>query len=110
MRSSVQVSWPGLLRVSKDLPTPLYYQLRERIREAAEILGPGTRLPSEKEIVELSGVSRQTARKAISDLVHEGLLRSEQGRGTFTSTARVETRLEGPRGFTETIRATGHEP
>lgn len=58
----------------------------------------------------LAGVSRQTARRSVSDLVHEGVLRSEQGRGTFTMTPRVETYLHGPSGFTDTIRESGHEP
>ena len=33
------------------------------------------------------GVNRHTVREAIASLVHEGVLRSEQGRGTFVAAA-----------------------
>ena len=41
------------------------------------------KLPPEMELAELFGVNRHTVRSAISALVSEGILRAEQGRGTF---------------------------
>ncbi len=41
------------------------------------------RLPPEMELAEQFGVNRHTVRSAISALVSEGILRAEQGRGTF---------------------------
>lgn len=41
------------------------------------------KLPPEVELADLFGVNRHTVRSAISALVSEGILRAEQGRGTF---------------------------
>ena len=65
--------------------TALWQQIGEQL--AAEItdgtMPPGTRLPTEPELVERFGVSRNTVRRAMSTLEEGGLVRVEQGRGTF---------------------------
>jgi len=43
----------------------------------------GERIPTEADLVSEFGVGRNTVREAIQSLVHGGLLRREQGRGTF---------------------------
>lgn len=48
-------------------------------------LQPGDRLPTEKELAGVFGVSVQTVRQAQQALIQEGLIRKEQGRGTFVS-------------------------
>lgn len=48
-------------------------------------LRPGCRLPSEPDIALQTGVSYMTARKAISELVDQGVLYRVKGRGTFVS-------------------------
>ena len=85
----------------------MYHQLKEQIRIAAARLEPGTLIPSEKELMAASGVGRATVRKAIADLVQEGVLSTQQGRGTFTAPRRIETVLERPAGFTETMQRLG---
>ena len=47
---------------------------------------PNIPLPSEKMLAELGGVSVGTVRQALSELAEEGLVRREQGRGTFVTT------------------------
>jgi len=42
-------------------------------------------LPTEPRLMEMFNVSRGTLRRAIGDLVREGLLSAEQGRGTFVN-------------------------
>jgi GntR family transcriptional repressor for pyruvate dehydrogenase complex len=54
--------------------------------EAAISLGqfrPGERLPSERELVELFGVSRLSVREGIRSLICMGLVEARQGRGYF---------------------------
>jgi GntR family transcriptional regulator len=104
------VDWKARLALSSDSFTPLYAQLADRLREACRTLPAGTLMPSEKELMAFTGVSRATARKAVGDLVGEGLLYSARGKGTFTAASRVTTELSRPLGFTEAMRARGLEP
>lgn len=46
-------------------------------------LAAGSRLPTEPELAARFGVNRHTVRRAIGELIDRGLLRAEQGRGTF---------------------------
>jgi GntR family transcriptional regulator len=65
-----------------------YGALAKQLREAiarGEYAG-GRRLPTEAELCEAHGVSRQTVRRAVQDLVGEGLVFRVRGRGTFTTT------------------------
>lgn len=66
---------------------PKYHQLKQILRELAK--GPDSgmerKLPSERALVERFDVSRATVRKAISDLVAEGLLYCQKGKGTFVA-------------------------
>lgn len=63
----------------------LWRQIADRIRSGivGEPDGREGRLPPETELAERFGVNRHTVRAAIAALVQEGVLRSEQGRGTF---------------------------
>ena len=68
-------------------PTPLYYQLRQQIRDSI-IDGTwqhGYELPSEPKLAKELNVSRATVKQAYDGLVNEGLIRREQGKGTFVS-------------------------
>ncbi len=65
----------------------LTHEIAERI--AAEIvagkLAPGTRLPTEQEMVESMGVSRTVVREAVAALRAEGLVITRQGAGAFVA-------------------------
>ncbi|HMJ95828.1 MAG TPA: GntR family transcriptional regulator [Thermoleophilaceae bacterium] len=78
---------PGKLDLSIDRGTgiPLGAQLAGRIRAAVQdgTLAPGERVPSVREFAEIAGVNVNTARAVYARLESEGLVRSEQGRGTF---------------------------
>ncbi|MGE5549335.1 MAG: GntR family transcriptional regulator [Bacteroidota bacterium] len=51
-------------------------------------------MPSESELMQQFGVSRFTVRQALSELVNDGWLRREQGRGTFICPAPVKKAAE----------------
>src|SRR5215204_3763860 len=75
------------LRIDRGVDVPLGAQLAGRIRAALESrqLGPGDRLPSVRELADAAGVNVNTARSVYARLESEGVVRSEQGRGTFVS-------------------------
>lgn len=70
-------------KVERRSGIALWRQIADRIRLA---IGSGEfmdRLPPEMALAERFGVNRHTVRGAIAALVQEGVLRAEQGRGTF---------------------------
>lgn len=73
------------MAVTRKRGTALWLQVKTAL--AAEIEGgawrPGERLPTEPELMQRFGVSRFTVRQAIASLERRGLVRAEQGRGTF---------------------------
>ncbi len=75
------------IRVNTRSPIPLYHQIYEQLRDyiLRGILRPGDRLPTEQELSEHCGVSRMTARAALTQLAQEGLVERRQGRGTFVA-------------------------
>jgi GntR family transcriptional regulator len=93
-------------------PLPRYYQLKEIMREkiTSGEWKPGDLIPSERELGEQYGISRMTARQAITELVNEGLFYREQGKGTFVSRHKITQQLIHLTGFTEDIRARGQRP
>src|SRR3982750_4797587 len=60
-------------------------QLREMIHRGD--LRPGDRLPPERDLAKLLGVSRPTLRAGIRSLTAVGILQSRQGAGTFVAKA-----------------------
>ncbi|GHO66081.1 GntR family transcriptional regulator [Ktedonobacter sp. SOSP1-52] len=71
---------------------------------------PGDLIPSERELGEQYGISRMTARQALTELVNEGLFYREQGKGTFVSRNKITQQLIRLTGFTEDISARGQAP
>ena len=90
---------------------PLYLQLQQLIREAVKsgVLKYGDAIPAEREIASAMKVSRVTVRRAIDDLVDEGLLTQRQGAGTFVSD-RVEQPLNFLKSFSEVMQERGKTP
>lgn len=54
------------------------------------VYSPGERLPSEHRLAERFGVNRHTIRRSIAALCQRGLLRSEQGSGTYVEDFAVD--------------------
>lgn len=75
------------LSIEVSSPLPLYYQIREHLRKQilSGELQPGDALPGETQICAETGVSRMTARQALTQLANEGLVVRQRGRGTFVA-------------------------
>lgn len=90
---------------------PRYVQLRKRLETGIEdgILPANTSLPPEREIAEITELSRVTVRKAIQELVREGTIEQRQGSGSFVRdpVTRVEQSLSHLTSFTEDMRQRG---
>jgi GntR family transcriptional regulator len=69
----------------KKGPIPLYYQLERTLRKRilSRKIAQGAPFPTERRLCEEFGVSRTTVRQALMLLENSGLIRREQGRGTF---------------------------
>ncbi|WP_134702581.1 GntR family transcriptional regulator [Ammoniphilus sp. YIM 78166] len=100
------------LTINKNLPIPIYYQIEEGMKELIEqgSLKPGDLIPSERELCEAYGISRMTVRQAVNNLVNDGYLVRQQGRGTFVSKGKMEQGLRGVTSFSEDMRARGMVP
>lgn len=87
----------------RSQPTPLYHQVKSALLARIESgeWAPNDRLPSEEHLVAQFLVSKATVRQALNLLVTEGLVRREQGRGTFVSVPKFEL---GPRKLTSFVR------
>lgn len=70
-------------------------------------LQPGERLPSEREMAETVGISRQTLRKVLSSLEDEGVVKSEPGRGWFVQAHPLSDGANTLQSFTSVAAARG---
>lgn len=98
--------------MDSDAPIPLYYRIKSRLQEAIENgqLAPGDRVPSERELTEQYGVSRMTARQAVTELKAQGYIVRVQGKGTFVAAPKLDQPLVGLTSFSEDMRRRGLEP
>ncbi|HET7657334.1 MAG TPA: GntR family transcriptional regulator [Bacillales bacterium] len=91
---------------------PLYYQLEEILKEKIESgnWSSGDKIASEHELMKQYKVSRNTVKKALDDLVREGLLERIQGKGTFVSKPKIEQSLTGFYSFSKVLKEKGMNP
>ena len=93
---------------------PRYEQLYRHIAAAIStgVLQTEAQLPPERELAELAEVSRVTVRKAVAQLVGEGLLEQRRGAGTFVRPPppKMEHSLSALLSFTEYMRQRGKTP
>jgi GntR family transcriptional regulator len=99
----------GLQMLDRQSLVPLYRQIRETLRQWIENgdYKPGDVLPPEPYLETQFEVSRITVRQAIAELVQEGLLERERGKGTFVREPKITQRLNQITSLTETIQAMG---
>jgi GntR family transcriptional regulator len=108
---------PMFFQLNSTNGQPLYLQLMQQIRHAAETgaLQDGEQLPGIRTLAERLVVSPNTVAKAYSELEHEGLLELRHGSGAFliisrrsrALTNRVQVARKKVEGLVEELRAGG---
>ena len=90
---------------------PLYAQVKDHILSNINsgAWGPGSRVPSENELVESFRISRMTANRALRELTADGYLARVPGVGTFVKEQTARTSLMELRNIAEEIAARGHQ-
>ncbi|MCK6471783.1 MAG: GntR family transcriptional regulator [Planctomycetes bacterium] len=83
--------------IGPESGAPKYAVVREKLRRqiADGTLRPGMRLPTELELPKRFGVSELTIRRALGDLVREGLIVRRRGSGSFVADRRHPPLLPG---------------
>lgn len=102
----------GTYMLDERSPLSLYYQIKEiLIKKIKDNEWPvSSKIPTEKELCKMFGVSRITVRQALEELKKEGYLYRKQGKGTFVTTPKLETRLNNFYSFSEEIKKMGAAP
>ena len=93
-----------------QLHVPRYHTIEQALRRRIRDLGPHAPLPSEAELCAEFGVSRMTARGAVTRLVHEGLVYRQSGRGTFVAPPASNRRADVLVRFSDEMRRRGKMP
>lgn len=98
------------MHLDKNSPIPAYFQLKNIILKKIQSgeYAVGSLIPSERDLGESFGISRMTVRQALNQLVQEGVLNREKGRGTFVSRSKLEQK--NIMSFSEAVRRKGLAP
>lgn len=100
-------------QLDRTSPVPVFAQIRQRLVELIDSgkLRPHARLPSERQLSDVFGVSRMTVRQALGTMTNDRLLYSLHGKGTYVADQQIiEQPLQRLTSFTQDIRARGMRP
>ncbi len=75
------------LVINMRSPVPSYLQLAGQLRDAITTgeIGPDEPLPSQRRMVQETGLGMSTVQRAVRVLIEEGLVVSVPGRGVFVA-------------------------
>ena len=98
-------------RIAAADNTPLYMKFAQTVKNAVRsgILEHGNILPGERDLSQLTGVSRITVRKAMQALEEEGVVTRARGYGTQINNI-FEYSLKEARGFSQQVVLRGKKP
>jgi len=101
-----------MMTLQRRAGVALWRQIAETLESdiKEQIFPPGRKLPTEAELAERFAVNRHTVRRGIAFLEQEGLLRVEQGRGTFVQERMVDYKLGKRTRFSENIEKQSRIP
>lgn len=103
---------PAAVQLAAAHGTPLYRQVRDTIAEqiAAGQLAAGEQLLSERRLCDRFGISRVTARRALTALEEDGLIIASPGRGWFVVGGPLSEPPNALLSFTALAKARGLAP
>src|ERR1041385_6034446 len=100
------------MKLRREAPTPLYLQLKNAL--VADIdsghYKPHERLMSERELGQKFKVSRMTVRQALTEMIRDGILYTQVGKGTYVNEAKIKQELQALTGFSQDMVARGSVP
>ena len=87
---------------------PLYRQIQANLKEKITSGGylEGSLLPSEHDLCEEFNATRMTVRQALNELVKEGYITRQHGKGSIVSAIRKSLGLLSLKGWTEVVSAS----
>ncbi len=88
---------------------PLYVKLKDYVRSRVETgeWSIGQRVPSENELVDMLGVSRMTANRALRELADEGFLVRVRGKGSFVASKKRTSQFQSVPNIADEINQNG---
>jgi len=91
---------------------PRYYQLKEILERRIQSgeFQPGDQFPTDEQLCQEYSLSRGTVRRAVEMLIDAGMLRREQGRGTFLNSPLLSPVFFRLANFDEEMKARGWQP
>lgn len=99
-------------QIERTSPVPLYSQLKNILLEKIERREwkQGELIPGETALEEMYGISRITVRQALAELVNEGYLHRQRGRGTFVTKPKFTHDPARRLALTDTMLQQGVKP
>jgi GntR family phosphonate transport system transcriptional regulator len=93
------------LQLRRLVGVALWRQIQQILEEEISkgVHQPGEQLPTEAQLAERFSVNRHTVRRALAGLEEKGVVRVEQGRGTFVHEQVIDYRLGKRTRFTENL-------
>lgn len=110
--AAAQIS-EGQTALDTSSPVPLYYQLRQALEASwRQQFGSDDELPTEHEIIGKFGVSRITVRRALDEMIADGVIYRPRSRGRLRwAPVKVKQQINRLRGFfSDDALASGHHP
>lgn len=99
-------------RLDRSSPEPLHRQLKRILQDQIESgeIPVNTKLPSERSLEDIYGVSRITVRQAIHAIVQEGHVQSQPGKGFYVTEHKAGYEFHLLKSFTDTAIEGGRVP
>ncbi|HED2446702.1 GntR family transcriptional regulator [Citrobacter freundii] len=99
-------------RFSEDSTTSMYSQLASFVRHQIKlgVFKTNDRMVTENELCDILKISRTTVRLAMNELLEEGLLVRQRGKGSFIADRKINRKLNTLYNFTDSMREQGITP